>query len=114
MKPELTLTELEREPIVYFGCTWSEIKGCIRRAALITLPLMLALMALAPGAVVLWFIPGLLGWLGLSYRLTQYIRKYRAGKPLYYERHRRRAHTPVFIRPQPIYQTERRARRSYA
>ncbi|MCB1810679.1 MAG: DUF3487 family protein [Candidatus Competibacteraceae bacterium] len=111
MKPELTLTELEREPIVYFGCTWSEIKGCIRRAALMVLPLMLALMALAPGALVLWFIPGLLGWLGLSYLLTQHIRKYRAGKPLYFERHRRHARRPLFIRPQAIYSLERRARR---
>ena len=115
MKPDLTLGELEREAIVYFGCTWSEIKTCIWRGAGVAIPATIGLMALGP-APVLMLVPGLLLWVGTAYGFTQYIHRHRAGKPLFYEMHRTRVKAvgAPFIRPGQIYQVERhhRSRRS--
>lgn len=111
MKPDLTLSELEREPIVYFGCTWSEIKTCIWRGAAVALPVTLGLMMLGP-LPVLMLVPGLLLWVGAAYGFTQYIHRHRAGKPLFYEMHRTRVKAvgAPFIRPGQIYQVERHPR----
>lgn len=111
MKPQHSLNELEREPIVYFGCTWSEIKRCIRRAAAIMAPLTLVMMVAIPGMRVLALVPGLLGWVGLAYLYTQQIRALRVGKPLYYETHQHQVRRPgaAYIRADQVYGTERQA-----
>lgn len=111
MKPDFVLNELEREPIVYFGCTWTEIKNCLWRSAALVLPLTLALIILAPGMTVLGFVPGLLGWITLAYVYTQRIRKFRVGKPMYYERHRQRVRRPgaPYVRAGEVYQVMRSA-----
>ncbi|TVR65501.1 MAG: DUF3487 family protein [Candidatus Competibacteraceae bacterium] len=109
MKPELALTQLEREPIVQFGCTWSEIQRCIWRGAALALPATLAAMFVLPAPPMLMLVPGVLGWLGLTYGLTRHIHRHRAGKPLYYERHRKavRAAGAPFVRPGAVYQQPR-------
>jgi len=111
VKPTLSLSELEREPIVYFGCTWSEIKGCIRRAAAIVVPLTLLMMVWVPGMQVLALVPGMLGWVSLTYLHTQKIRTLRVGKPLYYEIHQQRVRRTAapYIRADQIYGTQRSA-----
>ena len=94
MKPELTLTHLNRrEPIVHFGCTWTEIKTCLWRGAAVALPLTVLLMAVAP-VPVLMVVPGLVGWWALAYGFARHIHRHRAGKPLHYERHRKTARRP--------------------
>lgn len=110
MKPELTLTQLDRrEPIVHFGCTWTEIKICLYRGAAVALPLAGALMAVSP-APVLMVVPGLVGWLALAYLFTRHIHRHRAGKPLHYERHRKTARRPPFVRAGTIHQFQRNGR----
>ena len=88
MKPETTLSELEREPIVYFGCTWTEIKQSLWRGAAGALPATLIGMLWLPLPALPLLIPGVVGWLLLAYLQLRHIRRHRAGKPLYYERHR--------------------------
>lgn len=112
MKPELTLAQLEREPIVHFGCTWSELKTCIWRGGAMALPVTAGLMGLAPVPPLLLLVPGLLLWLGLAYGCTQHIHRHRAGKPLYYERHRRQVQSAraPFIRAGKVYQAQRARR----
>lgn len=107
MKPDLTLSDLEREPIVHFGCTWTELKLCLGRSAALTVPATVGAMALLPSPA--WVAPGLVGWLGLAYALTRHIHKHRAGKPLYYERHRKAVKAPgaPFVKPGQIYQSQR-------
>ncbi len=110
MKPALTLRELERsEPIVHFGCTWTEIQTCIWRAAAIALPLTVTAMAIT-SIPVLCILPGLGLWVGLAYGLTRWIHAQRAGKPLFYERHRKavRGWRSPFIQHGRIYQCPRR------
>jgi hypothetical protein len=108
MKPDHTLSQLEREPIVYFGCTWSEIKTCLWRGGALAALATLACMLFLP-LPVFWLVPGLLLWWGLAYGFTQRIHAQRVGKPLYYERHRRavRARSAPFIPAGRIYQAER-------
>lgn len=111
MKPELTLGQLEREPIVHFGCTWTEIKTCVWSGASLALPLTVGAMVLVPLPLLL-VVPGLLLWLGLAYGFTQRIHRQRAGKPLYYERHRRtvKATATPFVRADRVYQAQRNRR----
>ncbi len=111
MKPDLTLSQLERgEPIVHFGCTWSEIKTCVWRGAAVALPLTAAAMTLTVLPVII-LLPGLGLWVGLAYGFTRLIHAQRAGKPLFYERHRKkvRGFRSPFIPPGVIYQAQRRA-----
>ena len=111
MKPDLTLSQLERgEPIVHFGCTWSEIKTCVWRGAAVALPLTVAAMTLTSIPVII-LLPGLGLWVGLAYGFTRLIHAQRAGKPLFYEKHRKkvRGFRSPFIRPGVIYQAQRRA-----
>lgn len=107
MKPELALSDLEREPIVHFGCTWTELKRCLYRSAALAGPATLGAMVLLPSPA--WVAPGLVGWLGLAYALTRHIHKHRAGKPLYYERHRKavKALGAPFVKAGLIYQSQR-------
>ena len=112
MKPDLALVNLNRrEPIVYFGCTWSEIKASIWRSGAIVMPLTVVLMAASPVPVVM-LIPGVLGWVALTRLFLGHINRNRAGKPLYYERHKKLSRHPSFIRAGGVYQFARNALRS--
>ena len=107
-KPILALNELDREPIVQFGCTWSEIQRCIRQASLVVLPLtLIAMLSLRFAAI--WFAVGLLAWLGLTRFLIYTLQRARSGKPLYYEHHRKAIHRlgAPFVRAGQIYQSQR-------
>jgi len=108
MKPDHTLSQLEREPIVYWGCTWSEIKKCLWRGGAFAALATLAGMLFLP-LPVFWLVPGLLLWWGLAYAMTQMIRAQRVGKPLHYERHCQtvRAYGAPFLSAGRIYQVER-------
>ena len=99
MKPTLALTHLNRrEPIVYFGCTWTEIKTGVWRGAAVALPVTAALMA-ALSPPVLMIVPGLCLWLVVTRMFLNHINRHRAGKPLFYERHRKgRARPRSFAR----------------
>jgi len=110
MKPSLPLHALEREPIVYFGCTWSEIVTSAWRGAAGALLVTAALVVLtrSPAGIAV----GLLVWVGLSYALMYRLHATRAGKPLHYEVHARavkRLGAP-FIRAGLIYQSQRTPR----
>ena len=112
MKPLRVLIHLNRrEPIVYFGCTWTEIKACIWRSAAISLPLTGGLMAVS-SIPVLMFVPGLFVWLVLTRMFLNHINRHRAGKPLYYERHKKALWHPAFIRAGLVYQFSRNPAKS--
>lgn len=112
MKPSLPLHALEREPIVYFGCTWSEIVTSAWRGAAIALLVTAALVVLtrSPGGLAV----GLLVWVGSSYAFMYRQQSTRAGKPLHYEVHVRAVKRPgaPFIRAGLIYQSQRTPRRA--
>ena len=112
MKPDLALVNLNRrEPIVYFGCTWTEIKASIWRAASVVLPVTVVLMAVLP-APIFMLIPGMLGWVALSRLFMGHINRNRAGKPLFYERHKKLSKHSTFIRAGRMYQFARNTPRS--
>jgi hypothetical protein len=62
---------------------------------------------------VLCIVPGLGLWIGLAYGLTRLIHAQRAGKPLFYERHRKavRSFRSPFIQPGVLYQCQINRRR---
>lgn len=114
MKPTLALTHLNRrEPIVYFGCTWTEIKTGVWRGAAVALPVTAALMA-ALSPPVLMIVPGLCLWLVVIRMFLNHINRHRAGKPLFYERHRKEARQAAFIRADTVHQFGRQVTRSLA
>lgn len=112
MKPEQTLHQLDREPLVAFGCTWSEIKAALYQSGAVAwLTLVgLVLWLRSPGVVGLV----LVGWLALAFVLLQRIHRFRAGKPLHFERHRKIARGPAVIKPGRLYQYGRHCARSGA
>lgn len=114
MKPTLALTHLNRrEPIVYFGCTWTEIKTGVWRGAAVALPVTAALMA-ALSPPVLMIVPGLCLWLVVTRMFLNHIHRNRAGRPLFYERHRKGVRHPAFIRADTVHQFGRQVTRSLA
>ena len=107
--PDSVLDTLEREPIVHFGCTWSEITNAITRGFLISLPITLCLSVIPwPFSRVMVMIPFFVIW-GVVTRTTMArIRTLRTGKPLFYERHVRMVkHNSPFINPASFLQPER-------
>lgn len=117
-KPTQLLTELEREPIIFFGCTWSEIVGQLRKAGFIGLLVAMALSTLLvslslpfqvifPVATVTF----ILSLLALTRFFLKSISRLRAGKPLFYEKHVATHKSGKFIQPKYInYQRERNAK----
>lgn len=114
-KPSQLLTELEREPIVYFGCTWTEISRALYRSTIISLLTAIAL------AAVIWSLGLLFQIVFAISAATMFIMillltrgslrgiaKHRVGKPLFYEKHIGTYRSNRFIQPQHIqYQRER-------
>jgi len=110
MKPDQTLDQLDREPLVYFGCTWTEIKAALYQSGAAAVVALIGLTLWLRSPVVLAI--GLVGWLALAYALLRRIHHHRAGKPLYFERHRKIAQGPALIKPGRRYQYGRRLPRS--
>lgn len=107
--PDSVLDSLEREPIVYFGCTWSEIVNAVIRGALVSVPTTLVLVLLPwPFSRVIVVIPFFVIWLLVTRFTMSNLRKLRTGKPLFYEKHvmmlKRRN---PFVNPVNLKQTER-------
>ncbi|SUO96669.1 DUF3487 family protein [Suttonella ornithocola] len=113
MKPSMILTELEREPIVYFGCTWTEIIRATQSGMM-----MGAILGLVVGASVgilvnggIGFLCGFLFLMGSSAVITMRklgkIRTLRAGRPLFYEKHVLNYRSSKFVQPAKRYQRER-------
>lgn len=107
--PEIVLTDLEREPIVYFGCTWSEIVNAITRGFLVALPITIVLAIFPlPFSRVIAVVPFFGIWLWVTNSTMKKLRTLRAGKPLFYERHIRMVKVKnPFIDPSTMKQTER-------
>ena len=69
-----------------------------------------ALLALVPWPIsrVLAIIPAIFIWLGVTWASMRSIRKLRAGKPMFYEKHVSMIKKPnLFIDPRKLKQTER-------
>lgn len=117
-KPQQLLTELEREPVIYFGCTWSEIVGQLRKAGFVGLVAAIVISAVLVSLSLpfqLVFPIAMVMFIATTLVLTRYFLKaissLRAGKPLFYERHVATSKTGRFIQPKHInYQRERNAK----
>ena len=113
MKPGAILSELEREPVIFWGCTRSEIFSALRRGMMIGV-LTASLLTVTAAAflrsstlVPIW----MLSMMGTTYLLTRSrlrrIASLRAGRPLFYELHALIYKRPQFIQPAARYQRER-------
>lgn len=113
MKPSAILSELEREPVVYFGCTWSEIGNTLRKGLVIGLisasiaGVSASLILTVSISLVIGMIVMLLATVAYTRLMLRRIASLRAGKPLFYERHVATHKSKKFIRPAPQYQRER-------
>lgn len=106
MKPGSILSEMEREPIIFFGCTWSEVTSALRQGLAVG-ALVAALVAI--GAATLLRIPAMIAiamftMMAVTFLATRrHLRKIaelRAGRPLFYERHAHTHRNPnSFIQP---------------
>ena len=113
MKPGAILSELEREPVVFWGCTRSEIFSALRRGMVIgalaasLLTVIAATFLRGSTLVPIW----MLSMMGITYLLTRSrlyrIASLRAGRPLFYELHALIYKRPQFIQPAARYQRER-------
>lgn len=118
MKPGSILSEMEREPVIFFGCTWSEVTSALRQGLAVG-----ALVAVltAIGAAALLRIPAVIAiamctMMAVTFFATRrHLRKIaglRAGRPLFYERHAQTHKNPkLFIQPARRYQRERNTHR---
>ncbi len=114
--PTALLTELEREPIAYFGCTFTEIMRQMMRSAGFAVAIATVLAAGVgtlgfrfPTMFSVFVAAFMIFALGITRFSLRKIAKHRIGKPLFYERHigtyRSSTH---FLQPQHInYQRER-------
>ncbi len=114
-KPAQLLTELEREPVVYAGCTWTEISRQLYHSTLIGFFIALAL------GVGLWVLGLIFPVIFVISSFTMFIwafiftrsglkkiAKNRIGKPLFYEKHINIYKSNRFVQPQRIvFQRER-------
>lgn len=113
MKPGAILSELEREPVIFWGCTRSEIFSALRRGMMIgvvtasLLTVTAAAFLRSSTLVPIW----MLSMMGTTYLLTRgrlrRIASLRAGRPLFYELHALIYKRPQFIQPAARYQRER-------
>ena len=102
MKPGAILSELEREPVIFWGCTRSEIFSALRRGLLVAVVtaslLTVTAAAFLRGStlVPIW----MLSMMGITYLLTRgrlrRIASLRAGRPLFYELHAHLQETTIY------------------
>lgn len=103
--PNTTLNQLERDPVVHFGCTYSEIQ----RSGVMSfikgfIPVFIAGCFIN---VSLSILAGFILWLVLCSVTMKKIARTRADKPLFYDIHLLRKKAGRFIKPNIVYQTER-------
>lgn len=102
--PTLILDQLERDPIVFWGCSNAEIMRCARQSfAAAVIIGVLGLFIHWVVAVILAFVL----WIGYSYYLMMALSGKRADKPLFYEVHASKLN--VFIKHNVRYQLFRNA-----
>ncbi len=107
--PDTVLSELEREPVVYWGCTWSEIMRAILKGLSISFMVTVVLIIVpTPISKLLLIIPFIGIWIIITRKTLKKISKLRVGKPLFYERHVSLVKkTGVYIDPDRLKQCER-------
>ena len=107
--PDTVLSELEREPIVYWGCTWTEIMRATLKGLSISFMATVVLIILpTPISKLLLIIPFIGIWVIVTRRTLNKISKLRVGKPLFYERHVTLVKKPgLYIDPESLKQCER-------
>lgn len=114
-KPQQLLTELEREPIVYLGCTWTEIISQLYKSAGVSLLIAICLSATFgflgfqfPTIFAVFMMAFLILTLVITRAVLKRIAKNRIGKPLFYEKHINTYRSKQFIQPKYIkFQRER-------
>lgn len=105
--PNLPLNQLEREPIVHFGCTYSEIIRCgVSGIFKGFFPGLLASFIHISLGILLGFIL----WLVMTSLIMKKLARTRADKPIFYENHLVTKKRGGFIKPGISYQRERNAR----
>ena len=108
-RPDITLTQLEDEPLNgFFGCTQSELVATLRRSIFVWVG---ASVLFVP--FIFWAFAAIAG-IPLAFIYFVFtIRKVsalREGKPLYFHRHAVSHRSRRFIQPAPRYQIERNSR----
>ncbi len=110
MISENTLNHLERDPVVFWGCTFREIKNAGLRSVLFSFPIGMG-VGLMPIPYGLNFGVGIVCFFLSFYyffkKLTSGLAKLRSDKPLYYDLHFGKAKTGVFIKSHTRWQRER-------
>ena len=102
--PKQILGQLERDPIVFWGCSNAEIMRAARQS------FMAALVVLGLGLLIHWvfaLVTGFMVWIGYSYYLMMALSGKRADKPLFYEVHLGKKY--VFTKANTRYQLFRNA-----
>ena len=108
--PDTVLSAIEREPIVYWGCTWSEIVKATTRGVTISLPCTLLIILIPlPVSKIIVVLPFIGIWAFVTRGTLRKISKLRTGKPLFYEKHVTMVRRPnnKFINPTDLKQCER-------
>lgn len=103
------LNQLERDPIVRWGCSWLEIKSAVRKAFLISLipsVLMGTLFSSFITKFSIFLVLSLLVTAPLTVYFCQKLARLRADKPLFYDLHIGKKKRRQFIESKP-YQRER-------
>lgn len=102
--PKQILGHLERDPIVFWGCSNAEIMRSTRQSFLA------AIVVLGLGLFIHWVVAvvaAFMVWIGYSYYLMMALSGKRADKPLFYEVHLAKKH--VFTKANTRYQLYRNA-----
>ena len=116
MKPAAILSELEREPIIFWGCTKTEIFRALRKGLLIgavtaTVVTVAGAILLRPSTLVALWMLSMMGTAYVYVRRRLYrIASLRAGRPLFYELHAMIYQSSRFVQPATRYQRERNVR----
>ena len=109
---EHTLQHLERDPVVFWGCTFGEIKQAGIRAATFAFPIGIG-MGVMPIPYGLNFGAGIISFFTTFFllfkRSTTKLAKLRSDKPLYFDVHYSKLKTGCFIKAHQSWQRERNA-----
>lgn len=109
--PTAGLHLLARDPIVRWGCSYSEIIGSVTKGAMFSLvPVFLILVGLPLSGMFkfgLSFIMFFVVTLGTARYLCHKISKSRSDKPLFYDKHTKDSKTGAFAKANTNYQRER-------
>ncbi len=105
--PIHTLNHLERDPVVWAGCSYAEmVSSAVRWLLICFVPMFISTIIFLPVWVSLPI--SFVAWLGASWLSLFKLAKLRADKPLFYEIHLvKKKRTAVFIRAGIRYQRER-------